>query len=180
MEVADNQDIQHLLVDAYAADKSPHYESNGSSKQHDAEQMQVLDAFDHKPSLLQRRRVSVNWLLVDEPHVVETTMSALDVNVSGELRWTVVVQAITVDLACRVNAVAELMLHKNDADNCSLTFRLADDCQCSNVLVILIFDAVLVSLLPIPFRSKKFCCVMNGSWCCGGYSLRWAYEVVST
>jgi hypothetical protein len=140
---ADNLDIHH--ADAYAVDKSQHYESNGSSKQHDVRQMLVhllLDAFVHKPL----HRVPVNWpLLEDEPHEVEVPDSPIvDVDVSSA-------EAIAF-ADCRLNVVVAVA-HKSDVDNCLLT---------SLVLVKLkLVDAVLASSLLIPFRNKKFCCVMN-------------------
>lgn len=49
MEVVDSQDSHD---DACVVDKSQHYGSNGSSKQHDVAQMmsvRLADAFVHKP-----------------------------------------------------------------------------------------------------------------------------------
>lgn len=74
---ADSQDSHcHQLADAYVADKSLHYVSNGSSKQHDAVQMLVLDASDHRPLQRRPRRVS----LADAPHVAGSVDVVLHVS----------------------------------------------------------------------------------------------------
>lgn len=67
MVVADNPGSHD---DACAVDKSQRYGSNGSSKQHDVEQMPVrwVDAFVHKPL----HTVPVNWWLADEQHAVSS------------------------------------------------------------------------------------------------------------
>lgn len=61
-------DSRGSLGDACAADKSQRFESNGSSKQRDVEQMPVrlADAFVRKRA----HTVPVNWRLADEPHGV--------------------------------------------------------------------------------------------------------------
>lgn len=163
---ADSLDSHCHLSDAYAADISQRFVSNGSSEQHDAVQMLVLDASDHRPLQRRQRRVSINWLLADAPHVV-----GLDVSVD------VSCSAIASAWTCRVNATTVVvvvgLLHKNCcADNCSLT---SPDGCCADVLVTWSL-ARACSL--VPFRSKKFCCVTSGGGGCWR-SLRWAYEVVS-
>lgn len=105
MVVADSRDSHD---DACVADKSQHFGSNGSSKQHDVEQMpaRLADAFVHKPS----HRVPVSWRLADEPHVVIASDSpTVDVYVSF-------VAATSVD--CRPDAVERD--DKSDADSCWL------------------------------------------------------------
>lgn len=100
MEVVDSRGSHD---DAYVADKSQHYGSNGSSKQHDVEQMmlvRLVDAFVRKPSHTARP--------ADELHVVEVPDSSrVSVCVSS-------VAATNVD--CRLDAAVRD--DKSDADSC--------------------------------------------------------------
>lgn len=132
MAVADSRGSRG---DACVVDKSQHFESNGSSKQHGAGQMMLVPsvgAFVHKPL----HTVPVSWWLADEPHVVEVPDSPM-VNVCVNF-----VAAKAFD--CRLGAV----VHKNDADSC---WRASPGWQLTIVLV----TAVEVrASLPSPFRSK--------------------------
>lgn len=103
MGVVDSRDSHD---DACVVDKSQRFGSNGSSKQHDVEQMpaRLVGAFVHKPS----HTVPVSWRLVDEPHVVADSPT--------EDVYECFAAATSAD--CRLDAVERD--GKNDADNCWL------------------------------------------------------------
>lgn len=143
MAVVDNLDSHD---DACVADKSQHYESNGSSKQRDVEQMLVrlADAFV-RTSL---HTVPVNWRLVDEPHVVSMSdLRAVNVYVSS---------AEATVVGCRPDAAEHD--GKSDADNCWLPSPgwPATEADSKPLSVLVIAAAVVRALLPYPFRNKMW------------------------
>lgn len=160
MEVADNLgslDVAFVVV----ADKSQHYESNGSSKQH-VEQMRgrKVDAFAHKPLHME----PVDWRLAGEPHVVSEADS-LKVNVYVNFA------AATID-GCKLVAV----VHDDKNDNYSHSSSLANAFGLK-LLIVLVTTVVSThvsahALLLFPFRSKMF-----GAELCLNY-LQWEYEAV--
>jgi len=173
MVVADSRDSYD--DGACAADKSLHYGSNGSSKQHDAVQMLVLfaaDAFVHKPWL---HTVPVNWPLADELHVVARAgQSPMTVSVCES--FVVAVEATFV--GCRLDVVHDRM--DVDADNCWLA------CPVMLLLLLLqqrprqlpVTSVFGVLAFSIPFRgNKKFGDCLTECWrlmMC----LRWACVAV--
>lgn len=101
-------DSRDSLDDACVADKSQRFESNGSSKQRDVEQMlaRFADAFVRKPS----HTVPEDWRLAGEPHGASVPDSPA-VNVCVSL-------AAATIFGCTLDAAA--LDGRNDADSCSL------------------------------------------------------------
>lgn len=103
-------DSRDSLDDACVVDKSQRFESNGSSKQRDVEQMlaRLADAFVRKPS----HTVLEDWRLAAEQHVASGPDSpAVTVCVS--------LAAATIFECTRD---VDALDGRNDVDNCSLAF----------------------------------------------------------
>lgn len=157
MGVADN--LGSLDGAFVVVDKSQHYESNDSSKQH-VEQMPVrkVDAFVHKPLHTE----PVEWLLADEPHVVsEVDSTKVNVYVSSA--------AARVD-GCKLVAVVHDKNDNYSPSSPASGFGL-------KLLTVLVTTAVSThvsahALLLFPFRSKMF-----GAELCLS-CLQWEYGAV--
>lgn len=156
MEVADNQGS---LCDAFVvADKSQHYGSNDSSKQH-VEQMPVrkVDAFVRKPL----HTGPGDWWLADEPHgVSEADSTKVNVYVSSA--------AATAD-GCKLVAV----VHGDRNDNYSPSSPAsAFGLKLITVLVttVVSIHASAHALLLFPSRSKMFGAELYWNY------LQWEYE----
>lgn len=155
MEVADNLGS---FDDAFVvADKSQHFESNGSSKQH-VEQMPVrkVGAFVHKPLHME----PVDWRLADEPHVVSQ---------AGSTKVNVYVSSAGAIIdGCKLVAV----VHDDKNDNCSLS-SLASGFGLKLLIVLVTIAHVSAhALLLFPSRSRMFGAELYLNY------LQWVYEAV--
>lgn len=162
MAVADNRGS---LGDACAADKSQHFGSNGSSKQHDVEQMpdRLVDAFVHKPW----RMGPEDWRLADEPHgVIVSDLPVANVCASS---------AAATIVGCRLDVVERG--DKSGADSCSLEYPgpPATGFGLKLIIVSVTVAAAARVSLRFPSRNKKFGATTELRWSC----LRWVCAAVS-